>query len=86
MRPTRTLNKIKVAAVAPAVAVVVLALVRAYLWTDMPIALEGPMNTLILAGVVAAASGISGWLTPIAPGEIKQVDKASIEAKHGTIV
>lgn len=92
MTPTsnKPLNKVTYGAVAAAVATIALALIRHYLWTDMPADLEGPMNTLVLAGVVAAASGIAGWMTRIQPGEIKPIDHVIVEqqandaGRHGT--
>ncbi len=72
MTPTssRPLGKVWRASVATAVAAIVLALVKHYVWADMPADLAGPLNTIILALVLAGASGITGYLTPIAPGEI----------------
>jgi hypothetical protein len=72
MTPTskKPLAKVLYGAVAAAVAAIVLALVKHYVWTDLPADLEGPVNTLILAMVVAAASGVTGWLTKIRPGEL----------------
>jgi len=76
MTPTsaRPLNKVTASAIAAAVGAIVLALVKNYLWVDMPADLEGPINTLIAALVIGGVSGVAGWMTPIAPGEITPVD------------
>ena len=82
MTPTssKPLNKVTAGAVAAAVAAIVLALIKNYLWVDMPADLEGPINTLVLALVVGGLSGIAGYMTPIAKGEITQMDKRIVEA------
>lgn len=82
MTPTsnRPLNKVSFQTVAVAVTAIVLALIKNYLWTDMPADLEGPVNTVILALVIAGISGFVGWMTPIAPGEITNRDQRITEA------
>lgn len=84
MTPTssRPLNKVTAGAVAAAVAAIVLALVKHYLWVDMPADLEGPINTLMLALVTGAASGFAGYMTPIAKGEITSRDKRIVESQQ----
>ena len=81
MTPTsnKPLQKVTNGAIATAVAVIALAVIRAYLWPDMPAALEGPINTLVAAVVLGLISGAAGWLTPIQPGEIKPIDRAIVE-------
>lgn len=76
MTPTssKPLRKVTYGALAAALAPVLLALARHYVWTDMPADLEGPFNTLLLALIVGAASGVTGWATRIRPGEIKPID------------
>jgi hypothetical protein len=76
--------KVRNAAVATAIGVIALALIRAYAWPDMPADLEGPINTLVAALVLGLISGVTGWLTRIQPGEITQTDRAAIEGRHGT--
>lgn len=75
---SRPLNKVTYAAIASALTVIILSLLRTYVWTDMPADLEGPVNTLILAGVVAGISGFTGYMTRIAPGEVTVRDAARI--------
>lgn len=83
MTPThkRPLNKVTAGAIAAAVAAIVLALVKHYLWVGMPADLEGPINTLMLALVTGAASGFAGYMTPIARGEITNRDKRIVESQ-----
>lgn len=78
----RPLNKVTAGAVAAAVAAIVLALVKHYLWVGMPADLEGPINTLMLALVTGAASGLAGYMTPIARGEITNRDQRITEARQ----
>jgi hypothetical protein len=83
MTPTsnKPLNKVTAGAIAAAVAAIVLALVKNYLWIDMPADLEGPVNTLVAALVIGGLSGFAGYMTPIAPGEITQTDQRITEAR-----
>ena len=78
----RPLNKVTAGAVAAAVAAIVLALVKHYLWVGLPADLEGPINTLVAALVIGGLSGFAGYMTPIAPGEISQTDKRIVEAQQ----
>ena len=89
MTPTspRPLNKVRNSAIATALAVLIMALVRNYVWKDMPADLAGPLNTFVLMGVPALASFATGYMTRIAPGEIKLIDRAIVEGeagRHGT--
>ena len=80
----KPLNKVTYAAVASALTVIILSLLRTYVWTDMPADLEGPLNTLVLAGVVAGISGFTGYMTRLAPGEVTVKDARRI-AEDGKV-
>jgi hypothetical protein len=81
MTPTSNVLLAKVAngGIAVAVAAIVLALIKHFVWTDLPADLEGPLNTIILALILSGASVAAGWLTSIKPGEITVKDAAIIE-------
>lgn len=84
MTPTsaRPLNKVVASSLAAAVAAIVLALVKQYLWVDMPADLEGPVNTLIAALVIGGLSGFAGYMTPLAPGEVTAKDTRIVEGQQ----
>jgi hypothetical protein len=71
-RPTKTLNKVINGAVASAISVLLLALIRHYAWPSLSDDLAAAITTLVTAGVGYAAA----WLTPIAPGEIVEARDA----------
>jgi hypothetical protein len=81
MTPTSAvpLQKVLNGGIAAAIAVLVLSLVKNYLWADMPADLEGPLNTIILAAIAGLASVALGWWTKIKPGEITPIDAVLIE-------
>jgi hypothetical protein len=85
MTPTsnKPLNKVTYGAVAAAVATIVIALLRHYIWPDMPADLDAPLNTVVVALVAGLASGVTGYMTKLQPGEVKAAD-ATEAGRHGT--
>jgi hypothetical protein len=81
MTPTskKPLAKVTYGAVSAAAAAIILALVKHFIWADMPADVEGPLSTLVLAGVVGGASLLAGYMTRIQPGEIKAIDARLVE-------
>lgn len=91
MTPTsgKPLNKVLFGGIAAFLATALIALIRNYVWPDLPADLEEPINTLILGVLVGGASLITGYLTKLKPGEVKLIDAAVVAGeagRHGTRV
>lgn len=84
MTPTskRPLAKVRNGGIAVFLGALILALIKHYVWTDLPADVEGPLSALlnaVLTGAVLAATSIAaGWITSLQPGEITATDQAII--------
>jgi hypothetical protein len=81
MTPTsaKPISKVTYGAVAAALATVLLAVVKHYVWPTMPADLEGPLDTLLVASVAGLASLAAGYMKRLEPGEIKPLDAVIVE-------